>query len=149
MKKGISLVILVVTIIIMIILAGIVVVNTTGMFVDMELTKLKLDIAQLENLMNTYKIRKSGNIGFAKTGLDISTLNSDELLQFKGENIVNNKVELYIIDLEAIDAEAVNYGNLENGASDRYLYSLTTGRVYYELGLETENITYYYAKSGE
>lgn len=149
MKKGISLVVLILTIIIMVILAGIVVVNATGMFVDMELTKLKIDIAQLESLMNTYKIRVDGNINFPKTQLDLSKLSSDELLQFKGENIANNKVELYVIDLEDIDAEAVNFGNLKDGVSDRYLYSIITGRVYYELGLESDGIRYYHIKNGE
>ena len=115
----------------------------------MELTKLKIDIAQLESLMNTYKIRVDGNINFPKTQLDLSKLSSDELLQFKGENIANNKVELYVIDLEDIDAEAVNFGNLKDGVSDRYLYSIITGRVYYELGLESDGIRYYHIKNGE
>lgn len=150
MKKGISLIVLVITIVVMSILAAIVVINSSNIVVDTEVSKLKIDIAQLEALMDNYKLRKNGNIDFAKTEFDTAYLTPEELSQFDGENkSENNKIELYVIDLEKIDAEAVNYGNLKNGTKDRYLYSLTTGKVYYEQGLETKGIIYYYVKSGE
>ena len=149
MKKGISLVILVVTIIIMVILGGVIVINTNFIFVDAEKAKLQVDIAQIETLMNTYKIRNNGNIDFQTVEFDTSELSEEELTQFDGETIVNNKIELYIIELEAIDGDDSNYGKLEQGETDRYLYSITTGKVYYELGLEVDDTTYYYIKDGE
>lgn len=150
MKKGISLIVLVITIVVMSILAGIVVINSSNIVVDTEVSKLKIDIAQLEALMDNYKLRKNGNIDFAKIEFDMAYVTAGELLQFEGENISDdNKIELYVIDLEKIDAEAVNFGNLKNGITDRYLYSLTTGKVYYEQGLEFKDTKYYYIKSGE
>jgi len=148
-KKGISLIVLVITIIVMAILAGVIVFNTGNIVTDTELSKLKIDIAQLESLMNTYKLRKNGVIDFNTVEFDTEYITNEELLQFEGETVVDNKIELYVIELLEIDAEAVNYGNLEYGETDRYLYSLTTGKVYYELGLESEGIRYYYIKSGE
>lgn len=149
MKKGISLIVLIITVTVLVILAGVVVVNTSGMFVNMELSKLQIDIAQLEALMNTYKIRHNGDIDFATVQFDLSSLSSEERLQFEGENVVDNKVSLYVVNLQEIDAEAINYGNLEQGINDRYLYSVTTGKVYYELGLKSDDIRYYYTKNGE
>lgn len=149
MKKGISLVILVITLIVMIILGGVIVINTNYIFVDTNKAKLQVDIAQLEALMDTYKIRNNGNIRFGSVDFDVSALTDEEIEQFSGENIVNNKIKLYVIDLEAIDAENSNYGRLEKGTKDRYLYSTITGKVYYELGLEYDDITYYYSKDGE
>lgn len=149
MKKGISLVILVITIIILIILASVIIINTNYMFVDTNLSKLQVDISQIETLMNTYKIRNNGNIDFPTVEFDVSSLSSEELKQFDGEIIENNKVELYIVNIEEIDGEASNFGTLELGDKDRYLYSLTTGKVYYEQGLVSEDTTYYYIKNGE
>lgn len=144
MKKGISLIILAVTIILLVILAGVVVVKSTPILINVDKAKLQTDIAQLEALMNTYRIRKNGNIGFEVVEFNTSGLTTTVLQQFSGETITSNKISLYVIDLLEIDAQEVNYGNLELGAKDRYLYSFVTGKVYYEQGLETEDTIYYY-----
>lgn len=147
MKKGISLIVLAVTIIILVILAGVAVVKSTPILTNVDKAKLQTDIAQLEALMNTYKIRKNGNIGFEVVEFNTSGLTTTELQQFSGETITSSKISLYVIDLLEIDAQAVNYGNLELGTKDRYLYSDVTGKVYYEQGLEVEDITYYYVEN--
>lgn len=149
MKKGISIIVLAITIIILVILTGVIVVNANYMMTDTDLTKLKVDISQIESLMSTYNMRKNGNIDFYITQFDVSTFTEDELQQFSGENIVDNKVQLYVIELDKIDAEASNYGTQKNGNDDRYLYSSVTGKVYYEKGLESEGIRYYYIEIGE
>ena len=149
MKKGISLVVLIITIIVLIILAGVAIFNSSNMMGSVEKSKLQVDIVQLEALMNTYKIRKNGNINFEVTQFSTSTLNMTELKQFEGEDIVNNTISLYVIDLIEIDADAVNYGNQGQGASDRYLYSINTGKVYYEQGLKIDDDMYYYVEDGE
>ncbi|MBQ8042897.1 MAG: hypothetical protein IJ272_01950 [Clostridia bacterium] len=149
MKKGISLMVVVITVVVLTILTGVIVINSSSVVGNTGKSQLQLDIAQLESLMNTYKIRKSGNIPFETVEFNTADLSSAELEQFAGETIVNNTIELYVIDLYEIDAEAVNYGNLQNGSTDRYLYSINTGKVYYEKGLETEEGTYYYVVDGE
>lgn len=149
MKKGISLVVLVITVIVIGILTGVIIYSSGNAVANTEKAKLQIDIVQLEALMNTYKIRKNGNIGFETVNFNTSNLNSTELEQFEGETITNNTVQLYVIDLYEIDAEAVNYGDLKLGSTDRYLYSSVTGKVYYEKGLEIDNITYHYVENGE
>lgn len=149
MKKGISLMVVVITVVVLAILTGIIVFNSSDIIVDTTRNNLKMDIAQLEALMNTYKIRKNGNINFEIVEFSTSGLSSFELEQFEGETITNNKIQLYVIDLYEIDAEAPNYGNLKDGEKDRYLYSIITGKVYYEKGLEHKDTTYYYVGDGE
>ncbi len=149
MKKGISLVVLVITIVLMIILASIAIINMDNVFLNTNLSLLQTDISQIEALMNTYKIRKSGNIDFHTVQFDTSSLSASELLQFSGESVIDNKIELYVIGLEEIDAEGSNYGDLTLGSKDRYLYSKTTEKVYYEQGLKIGNEVYYYSKTSE
>ena len=149
MKKGISLIVLIITIIVLVILAGVVVINAGITVADTDKAQIQMDISQLEYLMNTYKIRKNGNINFDVVEFDTSGLSAIELNQFSGETIIDNKISLFVIDLIEIDAEAVNFGNLELGDTDRYLYSDVTEKVYYEKGLEIDNVTYYYVKDGE
>jgi len=148
-KKGVSLIVLIITIIIMITLTGVVIINYNNAIGNTAKTQLQLDIVQLESLMNTYRIRKNGNIGFETVKFNTANLSSLELEQFEGENIVSGIIELYIIDLYAIDAEAVNYGNSKKGVTDRYLYSMTTGKVYYEHGLLDQDRTYYHIENGD
>lgn len=149
MKKGISIVSIVIAVIILIILAGIIIINTDSVFSDTSKVKLRTDISQLEALMRIYKTRKNGVINFNTVDFDTTTLSAEELEQFSGESIIDGKIKLYVIDLFEIDAEGVNYGNLKAGEKDRYLYSNITDKVYYEHGLPTNNITYYYMKDGE
>lgn len=149
MKKGISLIVLSITVIVLIILGGIVAISSVDVIGDAKKSKLQIDIAQLESLMNTYKIRKNGNIHFEKVELNMENFSAEELKQFSGETTQNNKLELYVIDLYEIDAEAVNYGNLEKGPNDRYLYSINTGKVYYERGLNNNGVIYYYVQNGD
>lgn len=149
MKRGISLVVLVITIIVSTILVGVIVINATDAISGADKMNLQSDISQLEILMSTYKIRKNGVIDFETVNVDLSNFDEFKLQQFEGETIVDNLVSLYIIDLEKIDAENVSYGKLEEGEKDRYLYSITTGKVYYEQGLIVDGNTYYYVQNEE
>lgn len=139
-KKGISLIVLVITIIVILILTGLVVVNGKDAYVEAQKTTLKTEIAQIETLTKNYYTRRSGNLDFVTIEL---TVPSAYIEQFEGESIVSSKVTMYVIDLNKIDAEEVTYGNLEDGENDRYLYSTTTGKVYYEKGLDIDGKIYY------
>ncbi len=149
MKKGISLVEIVITVVLLTILAGVIIFSSTDTIEGVDKSKLKMDIAQIEALMNTYNIRKNGNIQFETVKFVTSNLSAEELNQFDGETITANSITLYVVDLAEIDVDEVSYGNLKLGQDDRYLYSQTTGKVYYEKGLEIDNIRYYYVTNGD
>lgn len=139
-KKGISLIVLVIAIIVIIILTGLIVVSGKDAYVESQKTTLESEIAQIETLTKNYYTRRSGNLDFVTIQLTVPNI---YLEQFEGENIVSSKVTMYVVDLNKIDAEEVTYGNLEDGAKDRYLYSSTTGKVYYEKGLDIDGKIYY------
>lgn len=149
MKKGVSLMVLAITIVVMVILGTVIIMRASSPYNDTSKMKLQADISQLEYLMSIYKTRKNGNIDFDTVKFNTASLHVNEIEQFKNETIVGDSILLYIIDLSKIDAQAVNYGNLKLGSKDRYLYSLKTGKVYYELGVEVDGITYYYIEDGE
>lgn len=141
-KEGISLIILVITIIVMFIILGVVVINGDAIFGSTKKTKFFAEVEQVQSLMRTYVTRK-GNIGaFETTTFDTSELTEDEKAQFNGETLQDDIVTLYVINLAEIDAEETNYGK-GTDALDRYLYSETTKRVYYEKGLTVDQFTYY------
>ena len=149
MKRGVSLIILVITIVVLAIFAGVAAVGMSSVLTTADESKLQMDIAQLESLMNTYKIRKSGVLPFDTVEFNVAGFRDSELEQFYGETVIDNKIKLYVIDLYEIDAKQVNFGNLRLGAADRYLYSNVTGKVYYELGLEIDGKIYFYVKNGD
>ena len=139
-KLGISLVVLVIIIIVMIILSTVVIISGKNAYEDSQKSKMKIEIAQIENLANNYYTRKSGVLDFAKVEL---TIPDEYMNQFLGEDIVDSKVSMYVLDLNKIDASETSYGNLEQGENDRYIYSTTTKKVYYEKGIKIGGKIYY------
>lgn len=139
-KEGISLIVLVIIVIVMIILSSVVIISGKSIYEDSQKSKMQIEIAQIENLTNNYYTRKSGVLDFTKVEV---TVPDEYLTQFLGENIVDSKVTMYIVDLNKIDASETSYGNLELGQNDRYIYSTTTKKVYYEKGLKIGGQIYY------
>ena len=149
MKRGISLVVVVITLIVISILMGVIILNMENFAGMTDIAKLQVDISELEHLVSIYKTRKSGIIDFLTVEFDVSNLSENEVSQFEGETITNNKIELYVIDLDKIDATQTNFGNLSEGVNDRYIYSNNTGKVYYEKGLNVDNEIFYRVNNGE
>ena len=142
-KKGVTLAILVITIIILIILTSATVTIGTKEYNKAKLVKLQSEMSQIEVLMDNYVTRKSGNIQFSKMNLDVSNMEDTSLAQFSDETITGTTIEMYVIDLYEIDAEESTYGTGKLGDTDRYLYSVKTGKVYYEKGIKVGQETYH------
>lgn len=147
-KKGVTMLMLVIIIIVMTILLSIVSIVGSDIYNSAIKAKLKSEINQIEILVSNYITRNSG-INFDIVELDISKYSVKEKEQFVGENTIDNKISLYVVNLDAIDAEEVAYGSLIEGESDRYLYSSTTKRVYYEKGINVEDIIYHRIEEAE
>lgn len=141
-KKGITLLMLAIVVIIMITLTTVTITTGTDMYNTTKKVKLQSEINQLEILVENY-IKRSSGIPFEIVELDISSYSDEEKSQFSNENIVDNKIELYVVDIEAVDAEELIHGTQKEGLTDRYLYSSTTSKIYYELG-ETIGDTIYH-----
>lgn len=141
-KRGITVLTLGVIIIVMTILLSIISISGSDIYENAMKVKLESEINQIEVLVNNYMVRNSG-IDFDTMELDISSYTANEIAQFDGETITDGKITLYIVDLDEIDAEEVSYGMLKNGEDDRYLYSSTTKKVYYEKGIDIKSETYH------
>lgn len=77
--------------------------------------------------------------------LDVSNVRANVKGQFieNGETIVNDTITLCEIDYSKIGIDSLKYGRKQNGNNDIYVLSRETGNVYYALGLEIGNDTYY------
>lgn len=131
-QKGITLVSLVITIVLMLIIAGTTVYTSTNRFKINNLKKMQNDIELLNDKISTYYL-KYGGIPILKDGLyTYSTLYFD-----KNANDNNN---YYIIDLAAIGNITLNYGeegyNNPNTSDDVYIINDKTHTVYYVKGIE-------------
>jgi len=141
-KHGVTITMLVIIVVIMATLLTIVTINGTEIYNDAQKTKLQSEINQLEILVQNYLMRNP-NYNWSEVEIDLSEYSDNEKEQFNGENIVDDKIVLYVIDLLAIDAEETSYGSGSLGEKDRYLYSKNTKKIYYELGRTIGDNKYY------
>ncbi|MBR6688936.1 MAG: hypothetical protein IKL68_02855 [Clostridia bacterium] len=141
-KRGVTVLTLSIMVAVMAILVATVIPIGSNMHIGAQKAKLQAEIDQIEILTVNYIKRNSGN-DFEVYEWDISSIIDFDEKQFEGEIITSNKINVYVVDLTKIDAEEVNYGLLEAGEKDRYLYSEQTGHVYYEKGKKLGSKMYY------
>lgn len=145
-KKGISLIVLGIVIIVMGALMGIVVVSTSGTVKETEAREFASEIKQLEYLAKQARnLNDDKDFDFIPRTLTVSSLTSEQKTQMSEEIGTGvTSITLYEIDYDAIDATAVKYGKKAGGdTTDVYLVSNTTGKVYYLKGFKWENKTHY------
>lgn len=146
MKKGISLVVLVISLAVVIVLAATITITATNVYNNTKKAKFASELVYVQELVNTYKLNNNGDIPTEKIiYIDISdVLEEDISEQFKDETIKNNQLHLYQIDFSELNSKELFYGNSKNSDSeDIYCYSRTTGKVYYISGLKIGGKTYY------
>lgn len=141
-KRGVTVLTLSIMVAVIAILVVAVVPVANDMHIGAQKTKLQSEINQIEVLVANYIRRNSGN-DLTPYEWDTTTISGFDTKQFEGEIITDNKISMYVVDLYKIDAEEVNYGMLEDGIKDRYLYSAQTGHVYYEKGKNFGSKIYY------
>lgn len=143
MKKGISLIALLTTVVILIILVSAVSVSGIKTLNDSRKIQFASELAYIQELVNTYKL-KNGNYPsgdeykFSTLSIDSSIINE----QFSGETINANNITLYKVSTEVIGANELRYGN-SRIPEDIYVVSKFTGRVYYINSLIVDKKPYY------
>lgn len=143
-RKGIALVTVAASILVMLIILTTVVVSANGIIENTRKKSFARELRLVQSNFDTYIARNSGNLGFTGTvDITIANLAANTGSQFSDETQIDGKVTLTIVELDKIDVEDVNYGNGENGVTDRYLVSITTGKIYYEKGFKIGSKTYY------
>ena len=139
MKKGVSLVSLIIVIIVMVILAGIVVVTGLDSNENIIIDTFVLELLDVQNGVDEYYYRYGKYPSGNEYVLDYTKLES--LNQFIEEDIVDDVINFKIVDLSLIGIKSTEFGS--GKGKDIYVLSEKTGIVYYLEGIVYENKTYY------
>ena len=148
MKKGISLVIMLVTIAVILILTTVTVVTGSNIYNNTKKVKFASEISYVEEIVNTYRLNNNGNFPSSKMiYIDSSRIKSIDLNeQFNNENISDDDdtLALYKIDFSMLNPHELMYTDINSDSGDNvYCISPTTGRVYFVQGVKIGRKTYY------
>ena len=148
-KKGISMIALLITIAVFLILLTVITISSDKIVNNTKKKQFAREIYEVQNLVDKYKYEKEE---YPYTILDDNTKESisiditDDLTdQFDKEGVKEgDKVELYTIDLNKIGAENITRGiKKDNNLKDVYAFSEKTGIVYYIKGYKVGKNVYY------
>ena len=141
MKRGISLIVLSVSILVVMILASVLVVSLNKNYTQAQKIELATELDILQTAVENYK-SSTGYYPITDETLDISEI-PDELknTQFNKEELSSDN-SFNVIDYDLIGVENLKYGTGET-YNDKFVVSTKTGKVYYAKGLKLGNKTYY------
>ena len=131
-----------VTVVVMIILASATIVSYNNIITDTLKKDFANEIYTIQKLVEQYEFLNNEYPVNEEYILDVSEIDEEFKFQFEKENITDNKLKLYVIDLAKCDVEHVKRGNRLND-KDKYVVSKDTGIVYYFDGIVIDNIRYY------
>ena len=147
MKKGFSLVTLLVTIFVIITLTSTVVISANSIYNSNKKVKFASEISYIKELVNSYMVNNNGNLpSNSEVITSIRDISMNEMQsQFQDEDISNeNTIVLNKIDMSMINPGTLQYGNgTEEKSDDIYCISKKTGRIYYARGCKIGSKTYY------
>ena len=143
-KKGITLISTLIILIVFSVLAGTITISSHYIIENTREKEFVREYKVVESATKDYIMRNSGILDFEEVELDLSTINQTSLNQFDGESITDNKIDMYIVDLEKIGVTNTTYGTKVNGDEDDvYLVSKDTNTVYYKKGYKIDNLIKY------
>lgn len=158
LKKGISLIVLIVTIVIMLILTTTVIIGVDGVIEKSTLTSFASDLSIVEDLTNVYYMQNgsfptktdeeaalSQNDVLAKVGIQKETEFTSELQLNNDYNESNGLLgSFYVIDLTKLDIGSSTRGFLKDSdQTDVYVVSYPSMNVYYIKGIDVKGINYF------
>ena len=99
-KRGITLVSTLIMLVVITLLAGTITISTNYIIEDTYKKEFMREYKLVEATTKDYIMRNSGVVNFTEATLDISNINEEYKKQFDGEKVVDNKIDIYVIDLE-------------------------------------------------
>lgn len=143
-SKGVTIISLIITIMVMLIIAGITVNTSLDRFEINNLKKMISDIEFLNRKVLNY-YAKNNSIPVVKDNDNNPIRYNYTILEF--EKNINDNENYYIIDLEDMNDIALNYGregfqNI-NGSDDVYIINEETHSIYYVKGIEKDGHFYH------
>lgn len=144
-NKGITMVSLIITIVVIFIIAGTTVHTSLKRFEINELSKMYNDIKLLSDKVANYYLRYNG-LPVVKDSSNNSIIYPISSLNF--DKNVNDNSNYYILDLKAMEGLSLNYGeeglnNSTVSAKDIYIVNEASHVVYYVKGIEVDGIVYH------
>jgi len=141
MKRGISLVVLSVAILVVMILASVLVVSLNKNYTQAQKIEFATELDMLQTAVENYK-SSTGYYPITDETLDISMIPEQlKNTQFDDEELSSNN-SFNVIDYDLIGVDNLKYGTGET-YDDKFIVSTKTGKVYYAKGLKLGNETYY------
>lgn len=150
-KRGVTLTVLMITIVIMVILSSTIIINVGSDITDTRKTTFASDLKVVEDAVSVYYIQND------KLPSDEEAMSEKEILTISGSDNMNYlKEELslngddnenldmgsfYKIDLSKLNIENISKGI--NGGNDVYVVSLSSLKVYYLAGLSLDGTKYF------
>lgn len=156
-NRGISLIVLIITIIVAIILAGTAIVNIGNGISQSGKVAFANDLLKVEEGVKAYYLQNQSFPAIDGTSamsqddiLNLSNLSDDEksslLLDLESnldKNLDGSKGEFYQIDLAKIDVTKSVFGTRKDGANDVFVVSASSMKAYYLKGVTYDEITYF------
>lgn len=157
-NKGITLVALMVTVIVLLIITTAGISTTLDRFELNDYKKMKSDLELLEDKVSDYYLKYEGLPMIRLSDGNIEAFSYTEYIN--GLTNVNQEPAInandndiyYIIDLEALGNITLNYGKdyKENlGKDDFYIINEQSHTIYYVKGVKMDGVTYHYIKKDE
>lgn len=147
-KKGISLIVLVITIIVAAMLLSITFIALDRNVENASLSGFLEDLKQVEDLASANLIENGESVFSVILTLDDvkEIVGTQKLQDFKNElniNLDNNETKFYKVDLSKLGIVKSTRGNGENGKNDIYVLASNSLHAYYLKGITVKNNTYF------
>lgn len=145
-KSGISLIVLVLTIAIMLILSTVITVSAGNIVENVKKEQFAKEIYEVQNVVDKYKFENNDYpyIYNENEKKQITINIQDSIEQFQDEEIIDNFVTLYQINLPEAGIENLSRGVEKEGeVKDVYAFSSKTGKIYYIKGIKIGDEVYY------
>ena len=147
-KTGISLIVLIITIVVALILATTVIFSTTGAIDNARITTFFKDLSEVQDATENYYINNNvmpisdDSTVIDKNGLiGISTFQNIILEEIIENNDLDS--QFYVINLEKLNITKSKYGTKKLGESDIFVISYPTMNVYYPYGVDAKGTTFF------
>lgn len=143
MKKGMTMVALIATIIITIILVSTVVFSYNNIIANTKKNEFAREIYTVQKMVKDYEFKNNEYPLLEEVNVLVSSLDNNFKIQFSGEvGYTEGNIKLNKIDLYKADISELTRGTSES-SDDIYLFSKTTKKVYYLKGIRIEGNVYY------
>lgn len=147
-NNGISLLVLVVTFAVLLTIVTIVIISSSKVVENTNLTKFANDLVEIEEATESYYIANGIMPTLdGSTAMDTEQLlaiaNTSETLDQELKDNGDTDSQFNIIDLDKINVRKATYGNRQLGHNDVFVVAYPSMNIYYAYGMNADNNTYF------